>query len=73
VWLDGHLDVLQPHINGKVWNDGSQATLQRNRFNTAFARYVENHDFSLLPPGGGMLPSNRRCPGKLNDLPPDLD
>jgi hypothetical protein len=73
VWLDGHLDIIQPYITGRVWSDGSHVTAQRSRFDGAFGRFVKASDFGLLPRGGGLLPSNRRYPGRFDDAPPDFD
>lgn len=73
VWLDGHLEIIQPYIHGQMWNDGSQATVQRGRFDAAFGNYVKQADYALLPAGGGVLPSNRRYPGRFDDSLPAFE
>jgi hypothetical protein len=37
-------------------------------FNGAFADYARRRDDGLLPPGGGMLPSNRHYPGSYDEV-----
>jgi hypothetical protein len=69
LWLDGHLSVIQPFLSAPGWFDGGEVTTRRGAFDSAFANYVKDSDFALLPSGGGFLPSGRHYPGRFDDQP----
>lgn len=69
VWLDGHLEVIQPFLSAPGWFNGADVTTRRSDFDAAFAEYVHREDGRLLGPGGGFLPSGRHYPGRFDDRP----
>ena len=69
VWLDGHLEIIQPFLSAPGWFSGIEVTTRREYFDTAFAEYARAVDRILLPGGGGILPTGRHYPGYFDDSP----
>jgi hypothetical protein len=69
VWLDEHLDVIQPFLGSPGWLDGVDVTNRRSDFASAYAHFVHTEDSRLLAGGVGFLPSQRRYPGQWDDSP----
>lgn len=66
----GALGTSHPLIAGGLFGGDTQrleAAMQA--FGESFSSFTEREDWAAVPPGGGMLPTDRHYPGRLDDDP----
>lgn len=68
LWFEAAILDRDHPLVGEAWLlPRDNAEKARLEFRRGFADYVQKADWSLVPSGGGMMPSGRHYPGRYDD------